>query len=512
MGVPLAALNIRPPAQPDNPVDTYARVLQIKQMQQEAPLRQQAMQQQVALGQADLQQKQYALGAQQALSRSYQNAIKPDSSGIPQIDSNELSKSLANSGYGAEIPGVLEGINKFNKSMVDLQDSQNKLKTQSLDLIGGAASAIQASKYNPQLAHTILDAFPDSPQIQRLRQTVDNNPEAFKQLIDSSVAQSPEQQKLANERAVATIRASKPPEGELPLPNVPQMNQALATRYQVLNPGKALPAQFTLPANATQKDYDRIDKALEATERATGTKAQQDLVNQQRADAAADRKEKQEASMEEKGRQPVTGTDAEGHSVLVPASEAKDLSNVMKADADIVNKSTAARHWLTLADKPGSENGPSQNMGITQLIDKLDKEGKLGAITSRWNDFLSGKIGAGDPDYTALRAKMGLSATKLMQAHVGSRGGAFMMEHFEDLANAKKMDAANLKAGFNSERDYMNDVAMLPKSMRQQTAKPAGAGVPSNVSKALANTGPGIHRLSDGSTWMKAADGTITKQ
>jgi hypothetical protein len=137
------------------------------------------------------------------------------------------------------------------------------------------------------------------------------------------------------------------------------------------------------------------------------------------------------------------------------------LTDVTKADADLQNKTEAARHWIKLADKQGDT---PESMGILQLIDKMDKEGKLGTVASRWNDFMAGKVGAGDPEFTALRAKMGLANTKLMQAHVGSRGGAFMMEHFEDLANAKKMDAPTLRAGVASELDYMKDTAMLPSN------------------------------------------------
>lgn len=73
-------------------------------------------------------------------------------------------------------------------------------------------------------------------------------------------------------------------EGELPLgaDRVPQLNQMMESRYQVLHPGGKLPPQFTLPANATQKDYDRIDKAMEGSEKALGTKAQQDQANEMR--------------------------------------------------------------------------------------------------------------------------------------------------------------------------------------------------------------------------------------
>ena len=98
--------------------------------------------------------------------------------------------------------------------------------------------------------------------------------------------------KEANDIAVAKIRRlANPPEGELPLPNVDQMNQGLASRWQVLNPGKPLPPQFTLPPNATQKDFDRIDKMLTQTEQATGIKAQQDSANQMRQQNQQDRQD-----------------------------------------------------------------------------------------------------------------------------------------------------------------------------------------------------------------------------
>ena len=85
--------------------------------------------------------------------------------------------------------------------------------------------------------------------------------------------------------AGALLKPKEPVEGERPLTNVDQMNKALESRYQILHPGGALPPHFTLPANATQKDYDRIDKALEGNERALGTKAQQDAANTARNQA-----------------------------------------------------------------------------------------------------------------------------------------------------------------------------------------------------------------------------------
>jgi hypothetical protein len=66
-------------------------------------------------------------------------------------------------------------------------------------------------------------------------------------------------------------RTDRPLAGDEPLgTRVPQLNAALNARYQVMNPHKDLPAYFTLLPSATQKDFDNIDKILQATESAAG--------------------------------------------------------------------------------------------------------------------------------------------------------------------------------------------------------------------------------------------------
>ncbi len=93
-------------------------------------------------------------------------------------------------------------------------------------------------------------------------------------------------------QAKAIMDAAQPkqpslPEGERPLQNTDNLNKALESRFQVLNPGKPLPEQFKIPPNSTQKDYDRVDKALEGLERAAGTKAQQDQIAEMRRQTMA---------------------------------------------------------------------------------------------------------------------------------------------------------------------------------------------------------------------------------
>jgi hypothetical protein len=255
------------------------------------------------------------------------------------------------------------------------------------------------------------------------------------------------------------------------LPDPVMLNKALEARYQVLHPGEALPPHFTLSPNASPGEFERIDKLLESTERSTATKAQQEVANAMRAQTF-------ELMRDKSDMKPVIGTDPKtGQSVMVPAGQAQQMGiqNPMQADADVVNKALAGRHWLALAKKEVPDNAPPNEKGILQLVDDLDKRGKLGALATRWNEFMAGKFGAGDPEFSALRAKLGLSTTLLMQAHVGSRGSAQMLEHFEDLANGKKLDGPTLKAALGAEVDYVTDRAMDPNppDYKKMAGKPA---------------------------------------
>lgn len=82
------------------------------------------------------------------------------------------------------------------------------------------------------------------------------------------------------------MAASKPKLEEVDKPlgaTTPALNQAMTDRWQVLNPGKPLPPEYTLPPNATRGDYDRIDKALSGVETAQGTEAQRKAAAEARA-------------------------------------------------------------------------------------------------------------------------------------------------------------------------------------------------------------------------------------
>lgn len=173
----------------------------------------------------------------------------------------------------------------------------------------------------------------------------------------------------------------------------------------------------------------------------------------------------------------VVGIDADGNQILTSRGAAQDLglNNLQKADANTVTSALKARRWMTdLASIPGVN--PQTNpmgAGITQLINDLDRRGMLGPLAGRFNEFMAGTWGQGDPEYQALRTKLDLSNTLLASVHTGSRGGWNLIDNFKNLADQGKLSGAALKAAYGSEMDYVRRTQMLP---RQGAGGGAAAG------------------------------------
>jgi hypothetical protein len=158
-----------------------------------------------------------------------------------------------------------------------------------------------------------------------------------------------------------------------------------------------------------------------------------------------------------KGKTPamVTGTGPDGRQIAGTPDElrAAGATGVTKLEAGDASKVSIARQMT----------GPG---GLFDLAEKdlaRFKPGELEALAPRWNEFLAGKVGTADPRFIALRTHVnGLLGTALMQAHVGSKGGEAMMEHFEDIANTGKMSADTLRAALGAEKQYVEEKAMRP--------------------------------------------------
>ncbi len=139
------------------------------------------------------------------------------------------------------------------------------------------------------------------------------------------------------------VGTAKPAEGQQPLGDrISQLNEGLTARYQVLNPGANLPSAFLLKANATEKDFQNIDKMLEATEKARGTVAQQNEVRALREQTAA-------LVNQGKGEKPVIAFNPKtGQRVLSTAAEARasGLANPVSVSETDIEKESATTKQL----------------------------------------------------------------------------------------------------------------------------------------------------------------------
>ncbi len=168
-----------------------------------------------------------------------------------------------------------------------------------------------------------------------------------------------------------------------------------------------------------------------------------------------------------------------GRTVAGPASLAAQsgAKNPAQVPTEEIRNINDARQAVNLLDKQGKN---PQSMGVIQLVDQLGKEGKLGIVASRLNSWLAGGVGTSpgdDPRIITLLDKAQLAMTLTMKAHFGASGGRSpqMLQHFLDMANAKKMDETTLGSGFRAIENYMQDRAMIPGSGPQESSAPSGA-------------------------------------
>lgn len=93
---------------------------------------------------------------------------------------------------------------------------------------------------------------------------------------------------------------------------------------------------------------------------------------------------------------------------------------------------------------------------VNSLIDEQTQT--LGPAAGRWNDFMTGKVGAPNPEFKKLLVDTKLLKTKLMRMHVGARGGEYIMQSFNDMLDAGKDSPENLKAAVGEIINYAQEL------------------------------------------------------
>lgn len=169
--------------------------------------------------QLENQQRQEALAGTQAMNEAYKQpgVITTGADGIPSIDPNVISATLAAKGQGHLIPGVTKSFMDLQEAAGKIKDARSKLAAEESDYAGGVGAAAYVTApdgtkaVDPDLlkiglAHAAAMYGPQSPSAQAL-QALSQDPSKAQPIADHLIAGSPKQQQLATSRSEAGSRA-----------------------------------------------------------------------------------------------------------------------------------------------------------------------------------------------------------------------------------------------------------------------------------------------------------------
>lgn len=187
-----------------------------------------------------------------------------------------------------------------------------------------------------------------------------------------------------------------------------QLNGMLQQRWKVLHGDTPMPSVYQLGPKANKVDWERVDKALEGTEKALGTKAQQDqsaelrrqslaMAGQNHAESVALRREQMELAKEGRDSHTDTAQRTASLKAYQPALDSAERFNVMTKNFEDAVKDNNQQAMLSLlANHIGMTLGAQKGARITKDIlheaetsapwmakmkTRFDKDGVLSGVT-----------------------------------------------------------------------------------------------------------------------------------
>lgn len=377
-----------------------------------------------------------------------------------------------------------------------------------------------------------MNLMPDSRREQHLDDAVDHTEQLFKSgaiVPMSEVSKDPidAQKKLMalhaqNPWAVYSIAPVRDENGDVAYQTV-QFGKAPLQKDLVLPGMGADGKDLTIPAGTPGETVGKLYTA--AFTKQMDAAAKKDVASTNQKSRMAVQGLKNQGALEVQNLKNQSATDRAG-------SKAPDMAVGTTDDGQQVSGSPAELAAAGIKNPtklPGIEGAKvtvarqliDPNKGlvtkISDTIDDLDKQGKLGVVASRWGAFLSGKVGD-DPDFQRLGTLFGIFHTAVMQAHVGARGSAEMMEHFKNLANPDISSPGQIRAGLQALKEYLTEKAMiipgspLDRAIRAKSsqsapaaqATPAAASAPAPMKGIQKSTGKPVVSNDGGKTWQLA--------
>lgn len=501
--IPLPALDLKTPQQPDL-LNQYANLMQLKGMQQqqaqaqaEAPLRQQALRNQVQLSGGQVQQQQMQQASTKALMASFAN--------LDPTDPNYFDKGIkAAQKTGQVLPQQLQGIINAKldyqtkaanltatqqKTAADRADSLHALGTQYLN-----EPAATMEQNWPTVRQKILDlhqgepnfnpaSIPtDFPGLQWVQaNTVMSGMSAAGIRAAAQQQQADTAQHKANTHIYTDPTTQQQFYGEIVpgqgikntvtgqiVPDAivsanPTGSQSLFSAWKAEHPNGTV-EQFTASQAALKPEFPRIVPVNDAKGNITGYNT-------------------------------FTGTGGGVRAQYVSNSSIGGLpQNLGGSPGVIPPKPTAA--VLTQ-----SQRAQMIQPQVDALNDQIDATAKfLGPLAGRWSGVMAGKIGANSPQVAKLQTQLKLYTTALMLAH-GLKGEEYekSLERYFNTAQS----ADNLKARIAGANGYLEDYA------NSSGHGPSAASTPNPASSSAApiiqhsaSTGQYRYSTDGGKTWQ----------
>ncbi|HXJ04083.1 MAG TPA: hypothetical protein VNH65_03240 [Candidatus Acidoferrum sp.] len=461
--IPLPALDIKPM---ENPLDSYARVMQIKSLmgeQQTRQLQQQGMQQ-------ENQQRAIAMQDDQKIRAAVTASVDADGN----FDRQKFAQNAWKQGAGPK------AIAEFQKSLLAMDQEHAKLTEEQLK-----NGQTVADQYRGRI-QSIVDG-PDENKLAAWSKEVGAEEQAYVKsqgqlgVAPGSITHiypgDDAAQAFANHFAIGSTLAKEKAE---------QLQAEARNRTSLTGQ-----QEFAAKQNPNNPMYSPTPAYL-AGQSAQGNPATQaiqaGMANQAGAVAGAEAKAKQPYQMQlEQVRQQVAQT-------FQGQKNAQD-----KIEGTVL--------------KPYEEK-MSQ---ITELQSALQQAAQ-GNVTAARGVLLK-LIGVTNPDGTK-RYNEAEAQRLLQQGNIGQRfagtvknlltGDQWTDSMQKDMVNFAGAQAQAAKDNLN--RGIGNINSLYKTNVGQGLLQNSGGGaasIPANVAKALANVGPGRHKLSDGSVWDKQRDGTI---
>lgn len=256
MGIPLAALALKPPEQPQDPIQNYARALQLKQQIANAPLQQQAMQQQVQAGAQENQQRQQAIDDQKATTDAMRSWDGKSMDDLPGLLLKHGASATAVFGMKDNILKQKTALNTLDESTFKLNQGKNDQLLGKLQAVTGGDDTTLPARLSQAVQESVQQGILDPAHAQQIGQITQQiqDPSKLKDALGvfekglmgqkAQFDQSQKERETAAKEQEAQARATTAQttstrlQAEMPGGSMQPVEQKELTDYLAKNPGK----------------------------------------------------------------------------------------------------------------------------------------------------------------------------------------------------------------------------------------------------------------------------------